>query len=110
MRHYDQRLLLPAQAVGEARAMQALVACLGGLADADLALPLTFVSALVTSPPGKQFAAQFIEAGGASPAAMRRRALQLCSTASHDGSACTPLLFAVAANPIDAARLLETVL
>ena len=52
--------------------MQALVACLGGLADADLAVPLTCVSALVASPPGRQFAAQFIEAGGASPGAMRR--------------------------------------
>ena len=64
------------QAVGEARATQALVACLGCLRDADLAVPLTYISALVTSPPGKQFAAQFIEAGGAAPAAMRRHAAE----------------------------------
>ena len=60
------------QALGENSVMQALMRSLDFLQGGKLALPLTFVSALVTSVSGKQFAAQFVAAGGASPACVQR--------------------------------------
>ena len=56
--------------------MQALVGALGGVQDEEAGLPLTCVAALVTAAPGKHFAAQFLEAGGAAPATMRRYILK----------------------------------
>lgn len=61
------------QALGENSVMQAVMHSLDFLQGSKLALPLTFVSALVTSLSGKQFAAQFIAAGGATPASVQRR-------------------------------------
>ena len=60
------------QAMGENGVMQAVMRSLDFLQGGKLALPLTFVSALVTSISGKQFAAQFIAAAGASPASVQR--------------------------------------
>lgn len=60
------------QALGANGVMHAVMRSLDFLQGSKLALPLTFVSALVTSLSGKQFAAQFVQAGGASPASVRR--------------------------------------
>ena len=59
-----------------------MVAVLPSLSDQAVAAPLTYMSALITAVPAKQFAAQFVEAGGASPANLHRcylwRYLSLC--------------------------------
>ena len=60
------------QVLGESGVMAAVMQSLAFLQGARLALPLTVVSALVTSVSGKQFAAQFVQAGGASPANVQR--------------------------------------
>ena len=60
------------QVLGESGVMAAVMHSLAFLQGASLALPLTLISALVTSVSGKQFAAQFVQAGGASPANIQR--------------------------------------
>ena len=60
------------QALGENTVMHAVLRSLEFLQGGKLAVPLTFVSALVPSVSGKQFAAQFLAAGGASPANVQR--------------------------------------
>ena len=52
--------------------VHAVMASLAFLQGSQLAVPLTFLSALVTSLSGKQFAAHFVQAGGASPKNVRR--------------------------------------
>ena len=64
--------ILFAQVVGQTKVVHAMVACLPFLEGDELAAPLTYLSALVTAAPGKQFAAQFVEAGGASPDNLQR--------------------------------------
>lgn len=61
-----------AQVVGQAKVVARMVAALPSLPDSALAAPLTYISALITAVPAKQFAAQFVEAGGASPANLHR--------------------------------------
>lgn len=60
------------QVLGESGVMAAVMRSLAFLQGARLPLPLTLISALVTSVSGKQFAAQFVQAGGASPANVQR--------------------------------------
>ena len=60
------------QALGESSVVHAVMASLAFLQGSQLAVPLTFISALVTSLSGKQFAAHFVQAGGASPKNVRR--------------------------------------
>lgn len=67
----ELQLLVP-QVLGENEVMHAVMASLAFLQGGQLATPLTFVSALVTSMSGKQFAAQFVQAGGATPESVRR--------------------------------------
>lgn len=54
------------QVVGQAKVVAEMVAVLQALPDEALAAPLTYISALITAVPAKQFAAQFVDAGGAS--------------------------------------------
>lgn len=58
--------------MGQAKVVAAMVAVLPSLSDQAVAAPLTYMSALITAIPAKQFAAQFVEAGGASPANLHR--------------------------------------
>ena len=66
------------QVVGQANVVAAMVAVLPSLPDQAVAAPLTYMSALITALPAKQFAAQFVEAGGASPTNLHR-----WSTSAH---------------------------
>ena len=70
--HMVRAICCVLQTLGENTVMHAVMRSLEYLQGGKLALPLTFVSALVTSVSGKQFAAQFIAAGGASPANVQR--------------------------------------
>jgi hypothetical protein len=60
------------QVVGQSGVVNALIGSLEYVSDNDIAGPLTFISALIVSPSAKQFAVQFVEAGGASEAAVAR--------------------------------------
>ncbi|BDA40985.1 probable serine/threonine-protein kinase 36 [Coccomyxa sp. Obi] len=60
------------QVVGQAKVVAEMVAVLPTLPDEALAAPLTYISALITAVPAKQFAAQFVDAGGASPTNLHR--------------------------------------
>lgn len=60
------------QVIGQSGVVQALMGSLPYMSDEDVASPLTFISALIVSPSAKQFAIQFVEAGGASAAAVAR--------------------------------------
>ena len=60
------------QVLGESSVMHAVMRSMDFLQGDRLGPPLTFASALVTSISGKQFAAQFIAAGGASAASVQK--------------------------------------